>query len=94
MKWTKKYLNIKYYFKSFFFSFVNNTLTQIPFNGTNFINARLTQRIFSVWSVVGEMEINSVANLATVQTPLATFSLQKSAQTLFSLRESPVLPLS
>ncbi len=27
---------------------VNNALTQIPFNGTNFINARLTQRVFSV----------------------------------------------
>ncbi len=36
--------------------------------------------------VVGEMEMHSVANLATVQTALATFfSLQKSAQTLFSL---------
>ncbi len=49
---------------------------QIPFNGTNFINARLTQRIFSVWPVaqlvVGEMEMHSVANLATLQTPLAT----------------------
>ncbi len=32
------------------------------------------------------------ANLATLQTPLATlFPPQKSAQTLFSLRESPVL---
>ncbi len=28
---------------------VNNALTQIPFNGTNFINVRLTQRVFSVW---------------------------------------------
>ncbi len=27
---------------------VNMLITQIPFNGTNFINARLTQRIFSV----------------------------------------------
>ncbi len=46
---------------------------QIHFNSTNFINARLTQRAFSVWPlaqpVVGEMEIHSVANLATLQTP-------------------------
>ncbi len=38
---------------------------------------RLTQRVFSVWPVaqpvVGEMEMHSVANLATVQTSLATF---------------------
>ncbi len=50
---------------------------QIPFNDTNFINARLTQRIFSVWAVaqpvVGEMEMHSVANSATLQTPLVTF---------------------
>ncbi len=57
---------------------VNNALTQIPFNGTHFINVRLTQRVFSVWPVaqpiVGEMEMHSVTNLATVQqTPLATF---------------------
>ncbi len=38
------------------------------------------------------MEMHSVANLATLQTPLVTFSLQKSAQTLFSFWESPVLP--
>ncbi len=52
-------------------------LTQIHFNGTNFINARLTQRVFSVWPVnqlgVGEMEMHSVANWATLQTPLANF---------------------
>ncbi len=52
---------------------------QIPFNGTNFINVPLTQRVFSVWTVaqpvVGEMEMHSVANLATLQTPLATFFL-------------------
>ncbi len=69
---------------------------QIPFNGTNFINAGLTQRVFSVWPmaqpVVGEMEMHSIANLATLQTPLATFfPLKKRGQTLFSLRESPVL---
>ncbi len=67
---------------------------QIPFNGTDFINARLTQCIFSVWpmaqTVVGETEMHSVANLATLQNPLATFFfLKKSAQTLFSLRVLP-----
>ncbi len=50
---------------------------QINFNGTNFINTRLTQRAFSVWHVtkpvVGEMEMHSVANLETSQTLLATF---------------------
>ncbi len=55
----------------------NNALTQIPFKSTNFINARLTQCVFSIWPmakpVVGEMEMHSVANLATLQTPLATF---------------------
>ncbi len=60
---------------------------QIHFNGTNFINAWLTQRIFSVWPVaqpvVGEMEMHGVDNLATLQTPLATFF-----QTLFSLWDS------
>ncbi len=74
---------------------VNNALTQIPFNGTDFINVGLTQRIFSVWPVaqpvVGEMEMHSVANLATLQTRLAA-PPPKSAKTLFSLRESPVLP--
>ncbi len=39
---------------------------QIPFNGTNFINAWLMRRIFSVWPVaqpkVGEMEMHSDAN--------------------------------
>ncbi len=63
---------------------------QIPFNGTNFINVRLTQRVFSVWPVaqpvVGEMEMHSVANLATLQTPLATFfSKKKNVQSLLSL---------
>ncbi len=54
-----------------------NALTQINFNGTNFFNARLTQRVFPVWPVaqpvVGEMEMHSVDNLATLQTPLAIF---------------------
>ncbi len=36
--------------------------------------------------VVGEMEMHSVANLATLQTPFSdVFTLQKSVQTLFSL---------
>ncbi len=38
----------------------------MPFNGTNFINARLMQHVFFVWPVawpvVEEMEIHSVAN--------------------------------
>ncbi len=60
----------------------NNALMLINFNGTNFINARLTQHVFSVLPVaqpiVGEMEMHSVANLATLQTPLATvFPLKK-----------------
>ncbi len=54
------------------------------------------QHVFSVWPVaqpvVGEMEMHSVANLATLQTPLASFFHKKSAQTLFSLWESPVQP--
>ncbi len=65
-----------------------NALTQIHFNGTNFFNARLTQRIFSVWPVaqpvVGEMEMHSVANLATLQTPLATFFPSKKHPNLVS----------
>ncbi len=60
------------------------------------INTWLTQHIFSVWPVaqpvVGEMEMHSVANLATLQTTVATFSLQKSAQTLFSFWEFMGLP--
>ncbi len=49
---------------------VLSKLTQIHFNSTNFINARLRQRMFSVWPlaqpVVGEMAMHSVANLATL----------------------------
>ncbi len=45
-----------------------NALTQINFNGTNFFNARLTQRVFPVWPVaqpiVGEMEMHSVDKLS------------------------------
>ncbi len=36
--------------------------------------------------------MHSFANLATLQTALATFFLKESTQTLFRLRESPVLP--
>ncbi len=36
--------------------------------------------------------MHSVANLATLQTPLVNLVTKKSAQTLFSLRELPVLP--
>ncbi len=67
---------------------VNNALTEINFNGTNFINARLTQHVFSVWPVarpvVGEMDMHSVANLATLQTPLATFFPSKKRPNLIS----------
>ncbi len=46
------------------------------------------QRIFSVWPVaqpvVGEMEMHSVANLATLQTPLATFFPSKKRPNLVS----------
>ncbi len=39
------------------------------------------------------MEMHSVANLATSQTPLPTFfPFKKSGQTLFSFWDSPVLP--
>ncbi len=58
-------------------------ITQINFNSTNFINAQLMQSVFSVWPVVqpvvGEMEIHSADNLATMQTPLATFFPSKKA---------------
>ncbi len=58
---------------------------QINFNDTNFINVWLTQRtfLFDPWPkpVVGEMEMHSVANLTTLQTPLATFlSFKKAAK--------------
>ncbi len=52
----------------------------------NFINARLTQRVFSVWPVaqpvVGEMEMHSAAKLVTLQTPLATFFTSKKRPSL------------
>ncbi len=40
------------------YSLINNALTQIHFNATNYINERLTQLVFSV----GEIEMHSVAN--------------------------------
>ncbi len=47
------------------------------------------QRVFSVWTVarpiVGEMEMHSDANLATLQTPLATFFPSKKRPNLVSL---------
>ncbi len=65
-----------------------NALMQNNFNGTHFFNARLSQRIFSVWPVaqpvVGEMEMHSVANLATLQTTLATFFPSKKCPNLVS----------
>ncbi len=42
-------------------------------------------------SVVGEIEMHSVANLATVQTPLATFFPSKK-QALLNFWDSPALP--
>ncbi len=56
--------------------YIKNALTQINFNGTNFINARLMQRVFSAWPVAQPIVVemmHSVANLATLQTPLAIF---------------------
>ncbi len=76
-----QYKNICYY--CFYVSFsavkVNNALTQINFNGTNFINAA---RIFHGPTVVGEMEMHGVANLATLQTLLATFFPSKKCSNL------------
>ncbi len=67
---------------------VLSKLTQTHFNGTNFFYARLTQRVFSVWPMaqplVGEMEMDSVANLGTLQTPLATFFPSKKRPNLVS----------
>ncbi len=72
-------------------------LTQIHFNGTNFTNARLTQRVFSVWPVaqpgVGEMEMHSVANWATLQTPLAIFFPFKKASKTYLVSEGCVSKL-
>ncbi len=77
----------------------NNTViinnAQISFNCTNFINARLTQCIFSVlprgltrsWRN-GDAQCCQLSNIAD---PFCNFSPQKSAQAVFSLWESPVL---
>ncbi len=67
---------------------LQSKLTQIPFNGTIFINTQLMQHIFSVWPVaklvVGEMEMHGVVNIAD---PFSDFfSLKKSSQTLLSPR--------
>ncbi len=74
---------------------INNALTQIHFNGTNFFNTRLTQHVFPVWPmaqpIVGEMEMHSVANLATLQTPLAIFFPSKKVPKP-SFWDPPVLP--
>ncbi len=74
---------------------VLSKLTQIPFNGTNFINVINAAPIFSLtrgptrsWRN-GDAQICQLSNIAD---PFSdTFPLKKSAQTLFSLRESPVL---
>ncbi len=80
--------NINIYIYIYIYILVLSKLTQIHFNGTNFFNARLTHRVFSVWPVaqpvVGEMEMHSVANLATLQTPLATFFPSKKRPNLVS----------
>ncbi len=57
--WKWKFMQFKFSLKTFSQLYlgcnyidllvVNNALTQIHFNGTNFINAQLTQRAFSVW---------------------------------------------
>ncbi len=58
--------------------------------------SKLKSLKFSVWPVaqlvVGKKEMHSGANLATLQTPLVTFCLQKSTQTLFCFFISLVLP--
>ncbi len=72
---------------------VNNALTQIHFNGTNFINARLTQRVFCLTRGPTRSCRNGYAQLSNIADPFSDFfSLQKSGQTLFSFWELPVLP--
>ncbi len=69
-------------------------LTQIHFNGIHFINVWLTQRTYSVWPVaqpiVREMEMHSVANLATFTDPLTASQKAPSDK---SLRVCPNLIL-
>ncbi len=78
---------------------VKSALTQIHFNGTSFINARLTQRVFSVWPVarpvvgIWRNGYAQCCQLSNIADPFSDFfSLQKSTQTLFSFWESLVLP--
>ncbi len=70
-----------------------NALMQIHFNGTNFFNARLTQRLFSVWPVaqpiVGEMEMQC-CQLSNIADPFSDFFPFKKAPKP-SFWESPVL---
>ncbi len=57
---------------------------------------QLKHSVFSVWTVaqpvVVEMEMHSVGNLATLQTPLATFSPFKKVAEPYLVWELPVLP--
>ncbi len=57
---------------------------------------QLNQSVFSVWTVaqpvVVEMEMHRVVNLATLQTPLATFFPFKKAAEPYLVWELPVLP--
>ncbi len=68
-----------------------NALTQIHFNGTNFINARLTQRIFSVWPVaqhlVGEMEMQC-CQLSNIVDPFSDFVPFKNASKPYLVSEN------
>ncbi len=72
---------------------VNNALTQIPFNGTHFINVRLTQRVFSVWPVaqpvVGEMEMHSFYQLSnSAADPFSNFFPLKKAPKPYLVSEN------
>ncbi len=68
-------------------------LTQIHFNGTNFINARLTQRVFSVWPVaqpgVGEMEMQ-FCQLSNIADPFSEFFPFKKASKTYLVSEGCV----
>ncbi len=68
-------------------------LAQIHFNGTHFINARLTKRAFSIWPVaqpiVGEMEMHSVAKKNDISDPpFATFFPFKKARKPYLVSET------
>ncbi len=45
------------------YSLINNALTQIHFNGTNYINELLTQRVFSVGEI-GDAQCCQLSNIA------------------------------